>query len=179
MNDIDVFLDLEAIGVGHLPFGDGARANVLLDRLPGFLEGIDYVIRNLWGTACLRRPRGNLPGYVQVAVRNILLKHGGTMFWSREIADEALKREIRKRLAGNSISQTVLLVADDHGFTRTVVQLRESNRTVIVAGHHVSRQLVDSANRVIPLSDILGEDKEYAPISPPSPFNGIELPELP
>lgn len=45
---IDVFLDPEAVGVGNLPFGEGARAGVLLERLPGFLDGIGYVIRNLW-----------------------------------------------------------------------------------------------------------------------------------
>jgi len=101
------------------------------------------------------------------------------MFWSKEIADEALKREVQERLVENSICQTVLLVANDHGFSQLVRQLREAGRTVIVAGYQISGQLASAADKTVPLSEILGEDKEYAPTEPSSPFNGIDLPELP
>lgn len=180
MDEIDIFLDLEGLGVVSPPFKDGARVNTLLDQLPLSLEEFGYRIREIWGTACVRPNRQRtLPGYVQITIKQVLIRHGGVMCWTEGIADEALNREVQRRLGEGSLAQTVLLVASDHDFVPLVRELTDSGRSVIISGHQVSERLAAVATRTIPLSELLGEDREFVRTEPDSPFNVIKIPSLP
>jgi len=178
MNDLDIFIDLESLGIGSPLYriGEGGNIDALFNKLPVSLAEEGYQPRIIWGTACVKRKSGRLPGRLQIALKTIFVHHGGVVVWTEDIADNALKREVQRLLLGGELAQTVLLIACDHDFCPLVEDVVGSGRLVIVSGNNVSRRLANVASRVIPLKELAGEG-EKLPIAKPSSLpNPILLP---
>ncbi len=156
MNTVDVFFDLESLGTGSPNFNlltEGGNVDTLLSELPDVLVREDCQVGRIWGTACVLRRKGRLPGQFQNSIRQIFYRHGGTMVWSNEIGDTSLIKEVRKLLKEETLAPRVLLIACDQDFVDLVKELVSSRRFVFVSGHQVSNRLKKVASKTIPLDD--------------------------
>lgn len=179
MNTVDVFFDLESLGIGSPNFNllnEGGNVDTLLSELPEVLVREDCQVGRIWGTACVLRRRGRLPGTFQIAIKRIFSRYGGTMVWANEIGDASLIKEVRKLLTERTLAKAVLLIASDHDFQALVKEVVESGRFVFVSGHKVSKRLERVANKVIPLDEFFPLKFESVSVGESAPFNSIPLP---
>lgn len=170
-------MDLEGLSVGRpVQMRNGENVDFLLNLLPKALEREGYGIRNVWGTARVQRRYSRLPGTLQIALNQIFARHNGTMVWTKEIADEVLKKEIQERKSVGTLAQNVLLVASDSDFCSLVRQLVFANYFVMVTGYNVSKRFERVASKVISLNNLLGFEPKTKWEPEPVLLNSIEIP---
>lgn len=176
VKEIDVFLDLEQVGVGASFVGSGRRLQTLLREMPAFLEAEGYAIGKIWGTACLCRGTFNLPVKLQTDIKGVVARYGGTVVWTTENADKALMKEVRTRLANSSLAPAVLFVTGDRHFAPLVQELRAAGREVVVSCYAISKVLSRAADKRIDLWKVIGQEEAFVAVEPLTPFNAIPLP---
>jgi hypothetical protein len=160
LKKIDVFMDLESIGVGEGIRRSRWKIDFIASTLPPALRGEKCRIASVTCFASYMRPTWAVYPGVQNALRDVLRRHGWTMVWSRGIADVALIDDVTRRLANNTLSEAVMIVTNDHDFVSLVAKLRESGREVFVSGPQASKKFANIAHKVTSFWEYLGGHPE-------------------
>lgn len=69
-------------------------------------------------------------------------KHGWDMVWSQTKADTAFKKWVRELLEKDELASTVMFVTSDADFADVMREVKDSGRTVFVAGKNISHRLL-------------------------------------
>lgn len=168
-NPIDIFIDLEGLGMSEVARRNVGKITYLAEELPIALRREGHDIASVTGFACYSRPnsfkcssrRGVgrvyriVPLWTQALVSDTFKSHGWKMVWSSSIADHALIHDVCDRLEKGVLSDTVMIIANDHDFIGLVNQLKEANRQVLVAGPGMNKRLQAAAHRAFHLWDFL------------------------
>lgn len=162
MKKIDVFIDLEGIGMPQ-----GIKRNILKiqevgDNLRLALLREGYELRSVAGFARYKHPRNPINPRIREALSNAFKANGWSLTWSAEIADEALIAAVRNMIRDCTLAESILLIANDHDFIKLVRDIKNSGRFVMVAGPAVSKRLQIAADCAKKLWDFL---EEYPDVS--------------
>jgi hypothetical protein len=181
----DVFIDLEGLGISFSLGISVAMAKFIAHRLPPALEKEGYLISDVVAFACYKRTMGMVPPNIQRSLRKALALHKWTMVWSDCIADTALIKAVDTGLSSGKLTESVMIIANDHDFIGSLDRICASGRESLVCGPSMSRKLPKHAHRSFHLWKLLGEtfkinSGEYGVVTPPmnTPFNGLVVPGL-
>ena len=148
---IDVFVDLEGIGIPRNVSRSIAKLQALASHLPLALMNIGYEI----GTASAFASGKHQGSRMKEALSGVCTAHGWNLTWSSGIADTALTSAAMSRLHQGTLPNAILLVTNDHDFLGLVRILKNSGRFVFVVGPAVSKRFHAVVDRVEKLRDLL------------------------
>lgn len=187
MKKIDIFIDLENIGMSKRPSREVRNIKAIGERLGRALARIGHRPQKVmafasFGVSSLRRYRTLLrkefKGDMTVSqatqdkISEACSELGWTMVWHRGIADRTLEITVGRHLRDNTLESDVMLMTNDEDFVELVEKIKASGRKVIICGQSISKKLVEVADQTLHLWKFL---------SPPcadgqGPFNPIPLP---
>jgi hypothetical protein len=160
VNTIDIFMDLEGLGISWDRSTGIRKIDFITDTLPTALEQENYTISTLTGFARYKHKNSIEQRSIQTMVRNKFSSYGWKMVWSNEFADLALIKDAEERLLKNSLAPTVMLVTNDHDFIKITRKITNSGRFVIISGPNMSKRLQHVAGKSFPFWQFLGGHPE-------------------
>ena len=156
LRKIDVFIDIESLGMARSASKFIDRLISILSRLRPSLEAKGYEIQSAWaasGYALGREKYRQRIGY-------IFAKYKVKMVWSEvrgpQVADKLIITEMSARLKLNTMAPAVLLITSDGDFSGIAHAVRQSKRHLIVAGSGVSLRLSNNADETLHIWNFLG-----------------------
>ena len=167
MKNLDIFVDLEGIGIP----GDHNRCrrkiDLMAEQLPSALLKEGYKIASLTGFACYKHPHEVISPLTQTNLRKMFTSHEWTMVWSDHIADLALMSHVEDQLAKGKLSESVMVVTSDHDFIKLIRLIQKSGREALVSGQSMNKRLQMAADRAMPFWEMLGGHPDKMPATVP------------